>query len=179
MSDLVHVGALSLAVLGAGSLIGVRRDVSVMDIAAVIIMTTGMIDAMTISLLPAVVWFAVMLSTAIALAISVRLAPAVDAVRRRGDGVVSAHVAFGLLSTATLILVMSAPTGGDLTAASELSAHPHGSTHGPPRMLAAGVMVGTVVSSVIALRSRPTRSHRLHSAAMSASTVAMAFVVLI
>ena len=135
MNDLLHLGVLALAAIGAGSLMGMRRGVGAPEIAAAVLMLAGMGDAMTVALLSPVVWFAVMLPAAIALAIRCRVPAALGDRSAPAGSMLSAHLALGLVSTAALILLMAAIPGTDVTDAAVSSTHPHGGGAGMPQVL--------------------------------------------
>jgi len=177
MNDLLHLAALALATIGAGSLIGMRHGVGAPEFAAAVLMLAGMGDAMTVALLPPVAWFALMLPAAIVLAIRCR-APAVLGDRSaRAGGKMSAHLALGLVSTAALILLMAAIPGTDVTDAAVSSTHPHGGGAGMPQVLGVTLGLGAILLSTIALRSERSWLHRVHHTTMAASTVAMSAIV--
>ncbi|MCI1017512.1 hypothetical protein HWD99_02630 [Microbacterium sp. C5A9] len=177
MNDLLHLGALALAAIGAGSLIGIRRGVGAPEIAAAVLMLAGMSDAMTVALLPPVVWFAVMVPTAIALAIRCRVPAALEGRRAQAGGMLSAHLALGLVSTAALILLMAAIPATGVAGAGASSAHSHGGGSGMPQVLSVALGLGAILLSAIALRAEPSWLHRVHHTTMAASTVAMAAIV--
>lgn len=177
MNDLLHLGALALAAIGAGSLIGMRRGVGAPEIAAAVLMLAGMGDAMTVALLPPVVWFAVMLPAAIALAIRCRVPAALGDRNAQAGGMLSAHLALGLVSTAALILLMAAIPGDDLTGVAVSSVHSHGGGAGMPQVLSVALGLGAILLSMIALRSERSWLHRVHHSTMAASTVAMSAIV--
>lgn len=179
MNDLLHLGALALAAIGAGSLIGMRRGVGAPEIAAAVLMLAGMGDAMTVALLPPVVWFAVMLPSAIALAIRCRVPAVLGDRSAPAGGMLSAHLALGLVSTAALILLMAAIPAADVADATVRSAHSHGGGAGMPQVLSVTLALGAVVLSAIALRSERSWRHRLHHTTMAASTVAMSAIVVL
>ena len=179
MNDLLHLGALALAAIGAGSLIGMRRGVGAPEIAAAVLMLAGMGDAMTVALLPPVVWFAVMLPAAIALAIRCRVPAVLGDPSAPAGGMLSAHLALGLglVSTAALILLMATIPAADVADTAVTSAHSHGGGAGMPQVLSVTLGLGAVLLSAIALRSERSWRHRLHHTTMAASTVAMSAIV--
>lgn len=177
MNDLLYLGALALAAIGAGSLIGMRRGVGAPEIAAAVLMLAGMSDAMTVALLPPVVWFAVMLPAAIALAIRCRVPSALGDRSVQAGGMLSAHLALGLVSTAALILLMATTPATDVADVAVTSVHAHGSGAGMPQLLSAALAVGAILLSTIALRSERSWLHRVHHTTMAASTVAMSAIV--
>lgn len=179
MTDILHLAALALAAIGAGSLIGMRRGVGTPEIAAAVLMLVGMGDSMTVALLPPVVWFAVMLPAAIALAIRCRVPAALGDRSPAAGGMLSAHLALGLVTTAALILLMATIPATDAAGAVMASAHAHahGGGAGMPQALGIALGLGTTLLSVIALRSERSWRHRLHHTTMAASTVAMSAIV--
>jgi len=177
MTDILHLAALALAAIGAGSLIGMRRGVGTPEIAAAVLMLVGMGDSMTVALLPPVVWFAVMLPAAIALAIRCRVPAALGDRSPAAGGMLSAHLALGLVTTAALILLMATIPATDAAGAVLASAHAHGGGAGMPQALGIALGLGTTLLSVIALRSERSWRHRLHHTTMAASTVAMSAIV--
>lgn len=175
MSALLHVFALASALVGAGSLILIRRGVGLPEAAAAGLMFVGMADAMTLSLLPPVVWFAVMLPAALVLAARCR--------SRREEGLgagsatLPAHLALGLVSTAALILLMT--TMGSPSSATTTLAHAHGGSTAMPQVMGIAVGLGSILLGAIALRTERSWTHRLHHTTMAASTVAMSALVIL
>lgn len=183
MIDVLHLAALALAAVGAGSLIGMRRGVGAPEIAAAVLMLVGMSDAMTVALLPPVVWFAVMLPAAIALAVRCRVPAALGDRSPSAGGRLSAHLALGLVTTAALILLMATIPAADVAGAAASSphaqAHAHGGGAGMPQALGIALGSGTTLLSVIALRAERSWRHRLHHTTMAASTVLMSAIVVL
>lgn len=192
MSTLLHAGALVLAAIAAGALCAGGRRTRPAEAAAGFAMLVGMTDAMTVSVLPAALWSAVLLAAAIALAVRHRWTAAVPVSpvpaepggrRAPVSGPASAaagsrssvgpHLALGLVATAPLILLMPARTPG---AVPVLGAHGHGGGSPVPVLLAV-LALGTVVATALALRRDRSWPHRVHHAAMAASTLAMTALV--
>ncbi|MEI3845511.1 MULTISPECIES: hypothetical protein [unclassified Microbacterium] len=202
MSTLLHAGALVLAAIAAGALCVGGRRTRPAEAAAGVAMLVGMTDAMTVSVLPAALWSAVLLAAAIGLAVRhrwtaavpvspapvspvpVSLAPAEPGGNRAPiSGRASAaagsrssigpHLALGLVATATLILLMPARAPGVVPV---LGAHGHGGGSPVPILLAV-LALGTVVATALALRRDRSWPHRVHHAAMAASTLAMTALV--
>lgn len=176
MSTLLHVFALASALVGAGSLILIRRGVGLPEAAAAGLMFVGMADAMTLALLPPVVWFAVMLPTALALAARCRAPRGNAAPAGAGSAVLTGHLALGLVSTAALILLMTT-MGPDAVAPPD--AHVHGGGAMMPQLMAGAFGLGAILLGAIALRTERSWTHRLHHATMAASTVAMSAIIIL
>jgi hypothetical protein len=172
MADVLHLGTLVLAAVGVCALAGSPSRSAAPELLAALLMLLGMADAMTLSLLPPVAWFALMLAAALALA-AVRRASATSAARR-GPGPLSAHLALGLVATGVLVLLMPTMAPTPLAPA---GSHAHAAAAALPQLLSAAVCGGTIILAVIALRARPTWSHRVHHITMAASTVAMGAIV--
>src|SRR5690606_4052333 len=77
VSTLLHAGALVLAAIAAGAPCAGGRRTRPAEAAAGFAMLVGMTDAMTVSVLPAALWSAVLLAAAIALAVRHRWTAAV------------------------------------------------------------------------------------------------------
>lgn len=178
MSDLLHVLALAAALVGAGSLGLMRGAVGLPEFAAGVLMVVGMTDAMTVALLPPIVWFAVMLPAALALAARCRAPRASGATAGAGSGLLTGHLALGLVSTAALILLMTTmgPGVGTVTGA---HGHGHGGGAMMPQLMAGALGLGAVVLGATALRGERAWTHRVHHATMTASTVAMSAIVIL
>ncbi|KJL29383.1 hypothetical protein [Microbacterium oxydans] len=172
MTDVLHLGTLLLAAVGVCALAGSPSRSAAPELLAALLMLFGMADTMTLSLLPPVVWFALMLVAALALA-AVRRASTTSSAPS-GPAPLSAHLALGLVATGVLVLLMPTMGPTPLVAA---GSHAHAAAAALPQLLSAAVCAGTVVLAVIALRARPSWSHRLHHIAMAASTVAMGAIV--
>lgn len=176
MSELLHVFALAAALVGAGSLGLMRRGAGVPEVAAAALMFIGMADAMTLALLPPIVWFAVMLPAALALAARCRAPRGNAAPAGAGSAVLTGHLALGLISTAALILLMTT-MGPDAVAPAD--AHAHGGGAMMPQLMAGVFGLGAILLGAIALRTERSWAHRLHHATMAASTVAMSVIVIL
>ncbi|MGW9156861.1 MULTISPECIES: hypothetical protein [unclassified Microbacterium] len=174
MSGLLHLGALVPAAIGVGTLVRMRRDAGRAELLAAALMLVGMADAMTLSLLPPVVWFAALVATALALAAGRRARPVATA---RPGAMLSTHLAFGVISTAALILLMPAMTSS--APAVLAPSHAHGASSTMPQLVSAGLALGTLALTVVALRAERSWPHRLHHVTMAASTVAMCAIVAI
>ena len=170
MADVLHLGTLVLAAVGVCALAGSPSRSAAPELLAALLMLLGMADAMTLSLLPPVAWFALMLVAALALA-AVRRA---SATARQGPAPLSTHLALGLVATGVLVLLMPTMAPTPLAAA---GSHAHAATAALPQLLSAAVCGGTIILTVIALRARPSWSHRVHHITMAASTVAMGAIV--
>jgi len=175
MSEVLHVFALAAALVGAGSLGLMRRGAGVPEVAAAALMFIGMADAMTLALLPPIVWFAVMLPAALALAARCRAPRGNAAPAGAGSAVLTGHLALGLISTAGLILLMT--MGPDAVAPAD--AHAHGGGAMMPQLMAGAFGLGAILLGAIALRTERSWTHRLHHATMAASTVAMSAIVIL
>lgn len=192
MSTLLHAGALVLAAIAAGALCVGGRRTRPAEAAAGVAMLVGMTDAMTVSVLPAALWSAVLLAAAIGLAVRHRWTAAVPVspapaepggnrapISGRASAAagsrssVGPHLALGLVATATLILLMPARAPGVVPV---LGAHGHGGGSPVPVLLAV-LALGTVVATALALRRDRSWPHRVHHAAMAASTLAMTALV--
>ncbi|MDA4893885.1 hypothetical protein PFZ55_44210 [Streptomyces sp. MS2A] len=197
MSTLLHAGALVLAAIAAGALCVGGCRTRPAEAAAGVAMLVGMTDAMTVSVLPAALWSAVLLAAAIALAVRHRWTAAVPVspvpvspapaepggnrapISGRASAAagsrssVGPHLALGLVATATLILLMPARAPGVVPV---LGAHGHGGGSPVPVLLAV-LALGTVVATALALRRDRSWPHRVHHAAMAASTLAMTALV--
>jgi hypothetical protein len=178
VSSLLHLGALVPAAIGVVALVGMRRDAGRADLFAATLMLVGMADAMTVSLVPPVAWFAALLAAGLALAAGRRMSPVATA---RPGTMLSSHLALGVISTAALILLMpampsTAPSGAPALLAAP---HAHGDGSTMPLLVSAGLAVGAVTLAVIALRAERSWLHRLHHTTMAASTVAMCAVVVL
>lgn len=173
MSELLHVFALASALVGAGSLLLIRRGVGLPELAAAALMFVGMADAMTLSLVPPVVWFAVMLPAALALAARCRSRR--NAGAGAGSATLPAHLALDLLSTAALILLMTTMTPP--TAEAATLSHAHGGGAMMPQMMGIVLGLGAILLAGVALRSEHSWERRLHHTTMAASTVAMSAIV--
>lgn len=172
MSALLHLGALVPAAVGVCALAGMRAEAGRPELAAAALMLVGMTDAMTVSLLPPVAWFAALVAAGLLLAAARRVRPVTGA---RPHAMLSAHLALGMISTAVLILLM--PSMPSMPSAVPPSAHGHGGSAAMPAVLGAGLAVGTVVLAVVALRRERSWLPRVHHATMTASTVAMCAIV--
>ncbi|MCK2035997.1 hypothetical protein KZC51_07590 [Microbacterium sp. SSW1-49] len=182
MSDLLHVFALAAALVGVGSLALMRRGVGHAEIAAAALMVIGMADAMTLALLPPIVWFAVMLPAALALAARCRSPRASRAPAGAESAALTGHLALGLVSTAALILLMTTMTPDAVTAPDAVpppDAHVHGGGAMMPQLMAGAFGLGAILLGAIALRTERSWVHRLHHATMAASTVAMSAIVIL
>lgn len=176
MSDLLHVFALASALVGAGSLGLLRGGVGLAEAAAAALMFIGMADTMTLELLPPIAWFAVMLPAALALAARCRSPRSGEAASGAGSAVLSGHLALGLVSTAALILLMTAMAPDSVT---PTGAHMHGGSTMMPQMIASVFGVGAILLGVVAMRTDRSWGHRLHHGTMAASTVAMSAIVIL
>lgn len=174
MSEILHLGALVPAAVGVGTLVAMRRDAGRADVLAAVLMLVGMTDAMTVSLVPPVVWFAALIAAGLALAAGRRFSPVATA---RPGTMVSTHLALGVISTAALILLM--PAMPSSTPALVAPPHEHGASSTMPQLVGAGLALSTVALAVVALRAERSWVHRLHHTAMAASTVAMCAIVAI
>lgn len=174
MSIALHLGALLPAAISVVALVGMRKDAGKADIIAAIFMLVGMTDAMTVSLLSPVVWFAALLTAGLALAAGRRAFPVATA---RPEAMLSTHLALGLIATATLVLLMPnmAPSAPGQWSGSE--GHSHGGASTLPLLLSVGFALGTVLLAAIALRRERSWTHRVHHVTMAASTVAMCTIV--
>lgn len=172
MSALLHLGALASAVIGVAALAGMRRDAGRPEVAAAVLMLAGMTDAMTVSLVPPVVWFAVLVVTGLALAAGRRLRPVATT---RPRAMLPTHLALGGISTAALILFM--PAMPSSTPPSLLPAHGHAASSTMPQLVSAVLALGTLALAAAALRAERSWPHRLHHSTMAASTVAMCAIV--
>lgn len=172
MNGLLHLGALVPAAIGVGTLVGMRRDAGRADLLAAALMLVGMTDAMTVSLLPPVVWFAALVATGLALAAGRRVRPVAAA---RPGTTLSTHLAFGVISTAALILLM--PEMASSAPALLAPSHAHGASTTLPQLISAGLALGTLALTVVALRAERSWPHRLHHVTMAASTIAMCAIV--
>lgn len=173
MIEILHVATLVLAAVGAGALVGARPRRGGPEVVAVVLMLVSMTDAMTVSLLPGVAWFAILLLSALALAARIRL-PASAGARPAETSLLAAHTALGLVATAALILVMPAMP---VERVAMTAAHAHGAIATMPLVLSTTAGAGTIALAAVALRARDCWQHRLHHSAMAASTVAMCAVV--
>ncbi|MFK4759414.1 hypothetical protein ACI3KS_00620 [Microbacterium sp. ZW T5_45] len=178
MSEVLHVVALAAALVGAGSLGLMRRTIGRPELAAGALMVVGMTDAMTVALLPPIVWFAVMLPAALALAAGCRSPRAGRPNAGAGSSLLTAHLALGLVSTAALILLMTAmgPGGEAVTGA---HGHRHGGGADMPQLMAGALGLGAIVLGAVALHGERAWTHRLHHVTMTASTVAMSAIVIL
>lgn len=176
MTEVLHAVTLILAAVGAGALIGARPRRSIPELLSVVLMLVAMTDAMTMSLLPGVAWFGVLLLAALALAARIRI-PAGSAERSATTTLLSAHIALGLVATAALILLMPSMPAEQLTATAS-HIHGAGAIAAMPLLLSATVGAGTIALAAVALRARESWPHQLHHSAMAASTVAMCAIVI-
>lgn len=174
MSEILHLGALIPAAVGVGTLVGMRRDAGRPELVAAVLMLAGMTDAMTVSLVPPVVWFAALIAAGLALAAGRRVSPVATA---RPGAMLSTHLALGVISTAALILLM--PAMPSSTPALLVPSHEHGASSTMPQLVGAGLALGTLALAVVALRAERSWLHRLHHTTMAASTVAMCAIVAI
>lgn len=176
MNTVLHVLALAPAALGAGVLCTTRCATGAPERAAAVLMVAAMTDAMTVSLVSPVAWFAVLILAAVALA-AARRAPLPAAGDRATRTGLSTHLALGLVVTATLIVLM--PSG---SATAELSSaspsHGHGGDAGLLPFVCATLVIGTAAAAATAVRADRSWRHRLHHIAMSGSTIAMAAAIL-
>ncbi len=182
VSELLHVFALATALVGAGSLILIPRGVGLPEVAAGALMFIGMADAMTLSLLPPVVWFAVMLPAALALAARCRSPRGSEASAGAGSAVLTGHLALGLVSTAALILLMTTMVPDAVSAPGAVAApdaHAHGGGALMPQVMASAFGLGAILLGAIALRTERSWGHRLHHATMASSTIAMSAIVIL
>ncbi|WP_307362697.1 hypothetical protein [Microbacterium murale] len=176
MNELLHIGALGAAAVGAGALCTTRRATGRLEKAAALLMLVGMADAMTVSLLAPVAWFALMVTAGIALAVARRRMPLTAAAQATSGPVpLSAHLALGLVVTATLILLMPTTTSAELLVA---ATHSHGSAGSMSVFVCVAVGLGSVAFAATAFHSHRSWRHRLHHVAMATSTVAMSAVIL-
>lgn len=171
MSALLHLGALVPAAIGVGALAGMRRDAGRPELGAAVLMLVAMTDAMTVAVLPPVVWFAALVAVGLVLAASRRARPVAAA----PDAMLSTHLALGMISTAALILLMPGMSSAAPSLAA--SAHEHGAGAAMPTLLGVGLALGTVALAVVALRRERSWLSRIHHATMTASTVAMCAIV--
>lgn len=172
MHAVLHVVALLPAAVGVGALVGMRRDAGRPEILVAALMLAGMADVMTVSLLPPVLWFAVLVIVGIVLAAVRRAAPVPTA---RPEAMVSTHLALGVITTAVLVLLM--PGIPSPAAPPIITSHVHGAVDTMPLLVSAGLALGTVILAVVALRTERAWPHRLHHATMAVSTVAMCAIV--
>ncbi|TQL87037.1 hypothetical protein FB560_2704 [Microbacterium saperdae] len=176
LSEVLHVFALAAALVGAGSLTLIRRGVGLPEVAAAALMFIGMADAMTLALLPPIMWFAVMLPAALALAARCRSSRGGEAAAGGRSSVLTGHLALGLVSTAALILLMTTMTPGSVAAP---AGHAHGGSAMMPQMMGGAFGIGALLLGAIALRAERSWAHRLHHVTMAASTVAMSAIVIL
>ncbi|MFJ2368915.1 hypothetical protein [Microbacterium sp. NPDC087665] len=176
MNGILHLGALLPAAIGVGALVGMRRDAGLPEILAAALMLAGMTDAMTVSLLPPVVWFAVLLAAGLILAGARRRMPIPTA---RPGSMLSTHLALGVVTTATLILLMPTMSSSAIAVMSPSHAHGAGGGSAMTEVLTAGLALGSVVLAVVALRAERSWLHRIHHSTMCLSTVAMCAIVMI
>lgn len=176
MSEVLHVVALAAALVGAGSLGLMRRTIGRAELAAGALMVVGMTDAMTVTVLPPIVWFAVMLPAALALAVRCRSPRAGRA--GAGASLLTGHLALGLVSTAALILLMTTMGPGGETV-TDAHGHGHGGGADMPQLMAGVLGLGAVVLGAVALRGERAWTHRLHHITMTVSTVAMSAIVIL
>jgi hypothetical protein len=175
VSGFLHLGALIPAAVGVGTLVGMRRDAGRPELLAAVLMLAGMTDAMTVSLVPPVVWFVALIAAGLALAAGRRVSPVATA---RPGTMLSTHLALGVIATAALILLMPSMPAMPSPAATLLTpSHGHGASSTMPQLLGAGLALGTVALAVVALRAERSWVHRLHHATMAVSTVAMCAIV--
>ncbi|MGM1017428.1 MAG: hypothetical protein ACQEW8_07820 [Actinomycetota bacterium] len=176
MNTILHVLALAPAALGAGVLCATRRGTGAPERAAAVLMVGAMTDAMTVSLVSPVVWFAVLILAAVVLA-AVRRAPLPATGGPATRTGLSTHLALGLVVTATLIVLM--PSGSVVAELSSTSpSHAHGGDAGLLTFVCATLVIGTAAAAATAVRADRSWRHRLHHVAMSGSTIAMAAAVL-
>lgn len=175
MTAVLHAATLLLAAVGVGALVGARPRRGGSEIVGVVLMSVAMADAMTLSLLPSVLWFGVLLLAGVLLASRIRTAGNSDG-RSPTATTLTAHTALALVATAALILVMPSMSTEQLL---PISAHAHGSITALPAAVSAIVGAGTIALTAVALRVPTNWPHRLHHSAMAASTLAMCMVVVV
>lgn len=174
MNDVLHAGALGSAVLSTAALCTARDRAGMPERLCAALMLIGMADAMTTSLLSPLLWFSLMIAAGMALAAVRRRRPSeVDA--HAGSLRLSTHLAFGLVTTGALILLMQPMAMPGLHAA--VSGHTHGGAVSL-NVVCAALALTSVAFATTALRSSRSWRHRIHHVAMGVSTAAMSIAVL-
>ena len=184
MSEVLHLGALVPAAVGACCTVGGRRGP--LDLVAAIVMLAAMLDLATgVGMLHPLLWAVVLIVLAIASAVRLRSiaglpAPvddtAVLAVTRH-RAAMTAHTSGGLVIMAALVCTMAGHAAGSIYAGSGI--HPIGHQIGTgalPAVLLAGGMAGFVALSTRVAFEAARRHERVvvvEVVSMTVSVVAM------
>ncbi|WP_411557280.1 hypothetical protein [Plantibacter sp. MPB07] len=184
MSEVLHLGALVPAAVGACCTVGGRREP--LDLVAAIVMLAAMLDLATgVGMLHPLLWAVVLIVLAVASAVRLRSiaglpAPVDDAVSlavTRHRAAMTVHTSGGLVIMAALVCAMAGHAAGSIYAGSGI--HPAGHQFGTsalPAMLLAGGMAGFVaLSTRIAVEAarRRERVVVVEVVSMTVSVVAM------
>ena len=158
MSEILHVWAVAPAAVGACCLAADRARVRPPEVVASVVMLLAMVDAAVFGVIAPVYWTAMLLVTALALAVWRRPRQRRTA---RVPALMTLHTTLGLVVMAALQLGMGGHT----------ASHAHGPALAPVLLAA---VVGYVGLSTAAGRRMPARLDRAQIAAMVASVVLMA-----
>ncbi|OII38774.1 hypothetical protein [Plantibacter sp. MMLR14_011] len=185
MSEVLHLGALVPAAVGACCTVGGRRGP--LDLVAAIVMLAAMLDLATgAGMLHPLLWAVVLIVLAVASAVRLRSvaglpAPVDDAVAlavKRHRAAMTVHTSGGLVIMAALMCTMAGHAAGSVYTGSGM--HPTGHQNGmgalPAVLIAAGMAVFTALSTRIAVEAarRRERVVVIEVVSMTVSVVAMA-----
>ena len=188
MGEILHLGALAPAVIGACCIAADRRRARAPELAASVLMLVAMLDVVLWGVVAPVLWAAVLIAAAVALAALRGRAARSRVARKPGAGRTSAALAPSTVMTvhATLgLVVMAAPVLAmipDASTPGPVAGH-HGSGASFGLVAAASALLFGLVS-VIATRAphggaaRASVLERAQLIAMGASTAAMGVALL-
>ncbi|WP_314138420.1 hypothetical protein [uncultured Plantibacter sp.] len=188
MSEVLHLGALVPAAVGACCTVGGRRGP--LDLVAAIVMLAAMLDLATgAGMLHPLLWAVVLIVLAVASAVRLRSvaglpAPVENAVAlavTHHRAAMTVHTSGGLVIMAALVCTMAGHATGSTYAGSGM--HPTGHQIGmgalPAVLLAAGMAVFTALSMRLAVETarRRERVVVIEVVSMTVSVVAMGLAV--
>lgn len=188
MSEVLHLGALVPAAVGACCTVGGRRGP--LDLVAAIVMLAAMLDLATgVGILHPLLWAVVLIVLAVASAVRLRSiaglpAPVDDAVALaaiRHRAAMTVHTSSGLVIMAGLVCSMAGHAAGNIYAGSGMHSAGHriGTDALPAVLLAGGIAGFGILSTRLAVEAarRRERVVVVEVASMTASVVTMGLAV--